>query len=152
MKKNYTKTTKTNPTVVAAAVAAVAAAAAVVAAAATVVGHGGGYCCCCGGTTAAGGGCYCRGGGGGYLLLLRSIQPQPSYSSGPCRSELIECSNCKVKDLMINRLESRNKALKARLRMLEARLEMERNPEDHACQSGAILNELLDDIEDLHME
>ncbi|GJX40263.1 hypothetical protein Tco_0255253 [Tanacetum coccineum] len=82
----------------------------------------------------------------------RSVQPQPSYSSGPCRSEPIECSNCKVKDLTINRLESRNRALKARLRMLEARLEMERNPEDHACQSGAILNELLDDIEDLHME
>ncbi|GJZ40457.1 hypothetical protein Tco_0587020, partial [Tanacetum coccineum] len=82
----------------------------------------------------------------------RSVQPQPSYSSGPCRSEPIECSNCKVKDLTINRLESRNRALKARLRMLEARLEMERNPEDHACQSGAILNELLDDMEDLHME
>ncbi|GJV52560.1 hypothetical protein Tco_1448301 [Tanacetum coccineum] len=82
----------------------------------------------------------------------RSVQPQPSYSSGPCRSESIECSNCKVKDLTINRLESRNRALKARLRMLEARLEMERNPEDHACQSGAILNELLDDMEDLHME
>ncbi|GJT55449.1 hypothetical protein Tco_0990503 [Tanacetum coccineum] len=82
----------------------------------------------------------------------RSVQPQPSYSSGPCRSEPIECSNCKVKDLTINMLESRNRALKARLRMLEARLEMERNPEDHACQSGAILNELLDDMEDLHME
>ncbi|GKE40732.1 hypothetical protein Tco_1464137 [Tanacetum coccineum] len=73
-------------------------------------------------------------------------------TSGPCRSEPIECSNCKVKYLTINRLESRNRALKARLRMLEARLEMERNPEDHACQSGAILNELLDDMEDLHME
>ncbi|GKE17712.1 hypothetical protein Tco_1425289 [Tanacetum coccineum] len=81
-----------------------------------------------------------------------SVQPQPSYSSGPCRSETIEWSNCKVEDLTINRLESRNRALKARLRMLEARLEMERNPEDHACQSGAILNELLDDMEDLHME
>ncbi|GJV72680.1 reverse transcriptase domain-containing protein [Tanacetum coccineum] len=65
----------------------------------------------------------------------RSVQPQPSYSSGPCRSEPIECSNCKVKDLTINRLESRNRALKARLRMLEARLEMERNPEDHALPS-----------------
>ncbi|GJZ84692.1 reverse transcriptase domain-containing protein [Tanacetum coccineum] len=82
----------------------------------------------------------------------RSVQPQTSYSSGPCRSEPIECSNCKVKDLTINRLESRNKALKERLRMLEARLEMERNPKDHACQSGAILNEHLDDMEDLHME
>ncbi|GJZ89804.1 hypothetical protein Tco_0661731 [Tanacetum coccineum] len=75
-----------------------------------------------------------------------------STSEGPCRSEPIECSNCKVKDLTINKLESRNRALKARLRMLEARLEMERNPKDHACQSGAILNELLDDMEDLHME
>ncbi|GJS79155.1 hypothetical protein Tco_0729036 [Tanacetum coccineum] len=82
----------------------------------------------------------------------RSVQPQPSYSSGPCRSEPIECSSSKVKDLTINMLESRNRALKARLRILEARLEMEMNPEDHACQSGAILNELLDDMEDLHME
>ncbi|GJT92852.1 hypothetical protein Tco_1081697 [Tanacetum coccineum] len=201
-KKNYTKTTKTNPTVVAAA--------------ATVVGHGGGYCCCCGGTAAAvvvlllpamvatvaavmpgtknyGCGYFdwkdafderlmvsssstSEGSSGPYRSEQpqpsyspgpyrsaqpqssyssgphRSVQPQPSYSSGPCRSEPIECSNCKVKDLTINRLESRNRALKARLRMLEARLEMERNPEDHACQSGAILNELLDDMEDLHME
>ncbi|GJW90586.1 hypothetical protein Tco_0168139 [Tanacetum coccineum] len=82
----------------------------------------------------------------------RSVQPQPSYSLGPCRSEPIECSNCKIKDLTIYKLELRNRALKARLRMLEARLEMERNLEDHACQSGAILNELLDDMENLQME
>ncbi|GKB78330.1 hypothetical protein Tco_0945225 [Tanacetum coccineum] len=84
--------------------------------------------------------------------LMVSSSSTSEGSSGPYRSEPIECSNCKVKDLTINRLESRNRALKARLRMLEARLEMERNPEDHACQSGAILNELLDDMEDLHME
>ncbi|GJZ62949.1 hypothetical protein Tco_0619370 [Tanacetum coccineum] len=101
MKKNYTKTTKTNPTVVAAAVAAVAAAAAVVAAAATVVGHGGGYCCCCGGTTAVGGGttaagggttavgdgCYCRGDGTqdrgcGYFMWMDDLMLHISSSSG----------------------------------------------------------------------
>ncbi|GJS00136.1 hypothetical protein Tco_0316644 [Tanacetum coccineum] len=84
--------------------------------------------------------------------LMVSSSSTSEGSSGPYRSEPIECSNCKVKDLTINRLESRNRALKARLRMLEARLEMERNPEDHACKSGAILNELLDDMENLHME
>ncbi|GJY70697.1 hypothetical protein Tco_0474400 [Tanacetum coccineum] len=71
----------------------------------------------------------------------RSEQPQPSYSPGPYRSAQPQlsyssgCLNCKVKDLTINRLESRNKALKVRLRMLEARLEMERNLEDHALPS-----------------
>ncbi|GJZ47660.1 hypothetical protein Tco_0601492 [Tanacetum coccineum] len=104
----------------------------------------------------------------------RSVQPQPSYSSGPCRSEPIECSNCKVKDLTINRLESRNRALKARLRMLEARLEMERNPEDHAyhrmlaqeldassgwviikdktVDSAALFHDLYNDMENLGLE
>ncbi|GJW93100.1 uncharacterized mitochondrial protein-like protein [Tanacetum coccineum] len=67
--------------------------------------------------------------------LMVSSSSTSEGSSGPYRSEPIECSNCKVKDLTINRLESRNRALKARLRMLEARLEMERNPEDHAYYS-----------------
>ncbi|GKB97185.1 hypothetical protein Tco_0983322, partial [Tanacetum coccineum] len=56
-----------------------------------------------------------------------------------------ECSNCKVKDLRIKMLE-------ARLKMLETRLEMERHPEDHACQSAAMLHELLNDMENLRME
>ncbi|GKB02860.1 hypothetical protein Tco_0830949 [Tanacetum coccineum] len=37
--------------------------------------------------------------------------------------------------------------LETRIKILEARLELERHPEDHACQSGAILYELLDDME-----
>ncbi|GJU16465.1 hypothetical protein Tco_1144431 [Tanacetum coccineum] len=49
-----------------------------------------------------------------------------------------ECLNCKVKDLKI--------------KMLEARLEMERNPEDHTCQSAAILHELLNEMENLRVE
>ena len=53
-------------------------------------------------------------------------QPQPSYSLGPCRFEPTECSKCKVKDLTINMLETR-------IKMLDATLEMIRNPEDHAC-------------------
>ncbi|GJR88183.1 hypothetical protein Tco_0212194 [Tanacetum coccineum] len=161
----------------AAAVAAVAAAAAVVAAAATVVGHGGGYCCCCGGTTGPVVVVLLRRGGGtaaakpgtknygcGYFdwkdafderLMVsssstsegssgpyRSEQPQPSYSPGLTILAQPTSSIFRTSDL----------ALKARLRMLEARLEMERNLEDHACQSGAILNELLDDMKDLHME
>ncbi|GJZ21537.1 hypothetical protein Tco_0558576 [Tanacetum coccineum] len=50
-----------------------------------------------------------------------------------------------VKDLWIKMLE-------ARLKMLETRLEMERHPEDHACQSAAMLHELLNDMENLRME
>jgi hypothetical protein len=38
-----------------------------------------------------------------------------------------------------------------RIKMLEASLELERNPEDHACQSGAILHGLLDDMNNLHV-
>ncbi|GKA96065.1 hypothetical protein Tco_0818160 [Tanacetum coccineum] len=34
----------------------------------------------------------------------------------------------------------------------ETRLEMERHPEDHACQSAAMLHELLNDMENLRME
>ncbi|GJR95370.1 phospholipase-like protein [Tanacetum coccineum] len=69
-----------------------------------------------------------------------STHPNSSPRSGPT-----ECSNCKVKDLRIKMLE-------ARLKMLETRLEMERHPEDHACQSAAMLHELLHDMENLRME
>ena len=50
-------------------------------------------------------------------------------------------------------LESQKQVLETRVRMLEARLEMARNPDDHdhACQSGAILRELLGDMENLRM-
>ncbi|GKA58474.1 hypothetical protein Tco_0757662 [Tanacetum coccineum] len=44
------------------------------------------------------------------------------------------------------------KMLEARLKISETRLEMERHPEDHKCQSAAMLHELLNDMENLHME
>ncbi|GJW71746.1 hypothetical protein Tco_0128663 [Tanacetum coccineum] len=40
----------------------------------------------------------------------------------------------------------------SRLKMLETRLEMERHPKDHTCQSAAMLHELLNDMENLRME
>ncbi|GKA01794.1 hypothetical protein Tco_0674459 [Tanacetum coccineum] len=49
-----------------------------------------------------------------------------------------ECSNCKLLTMKIN--------------ILEARLAMERHPEDHACQSAAILHELLNEMENLCVE
>ncbi|GJX58466.1 hypothetical protein Tco_0289856, partial [Tanacetum coccineum] len=39
--------------------------------------------------------------------------------------------------------------LEKRIKILEARLKLKRHPEDHTCQSGAILYELLDDMENL---
>ncbi|GKC51450.1 hypothetical protein Tco_1074195 [Tanacetum coccineum] len=58
---------------------------------------------------------------------------------------LMDLQRLTVKDLKIKMLE-------ARLKMLETRLEMERHPEDHACQSAAMLHELLNDMENLRME
>ncbi|GJW85312.1 hypothetical protein Tco_0158457 [Tanacetum coccineum] len=65
-----------------------------------------------------------------------------SSSSGPSRATLslgnAECSNCKL--------------LTMRIKILEARLAMKRHPgnnasDDHACQSAAILHELLNEME-----
>ncbi|GKC04247.1 hypothetical protein Tco_0995857 [Tanacetum coccineum] len=42
--------------------------------------------------------------------------------------------------------------LETRLKMLETIIEMKRHPEDHACQSAAMLHELLNDVENLRME
>ncbi|GJX58464.1 hypothetical protein Tco_0289854 [Tanacetum coccineum] len=99
---------------------------------------------------------------------LRPSPQYPSYSWVPFRYEPTECSNCKVKDLKINKLKTRIKILEARLelerhpedhacplgvifyelktriKILEARLELERHPEDHACPLGVIFYELLD--------
>ncbi|GJW56697.1 hypothetical protein Tco_0103428 [Tanacetum coccineum] len=61
------------------------------------------------------------------------------------RSEPTEYSNSKVNDLKINMLETR-------IKILEARLKLERHPEDRACQTGAILYELLDDMKNLRMD
>ncbi|GKE86686.1 hypothetical protein Tco_1560428, partial [Tanacetum coccineum] len=73
------------------------------------------------------------------------LSTHPNSSPGSPGSGPAECSNCKVKDLRIKMLE-------ARLKMLETILEMERHPEDHACQLGAMLHELLNDMENLCME
>ena len=50
-------------------------------------------------------------------------------------------------------LEAQKQVLETRVRMLEARLEMATNHDDpdHACQSAAILRELLGDMDNLHM-
>ncbi|GJU43356.1 integrase, catalytic region, zinc finger, CCHC-type containing protein [Tanacetum coccineum] len=50
----------------------------------------------------------------------------------------VECSNCKI--------------LTMKIKILKARLAMERHPEDYACQSPAILHELLDEMENLRVE
>ncbi|GKB59679.1 hypothetical protein Tco_0915865, partial [Tanacetum coccineum] len=49
-----------------------------------------------------------------------------------------ECSNCKL--------------LTMKIKILEARLAMERHLDDHACQSAAIIYELLNDMENLRVE
>lgn len=73
---------------------------------------------------------------------------QPNFNSpGPstppaCTSEQEECSNCKFKYLQINMLETR-------IKMLETKLELAMNPENHACMLVALLNELLDSVGNL---
>ncbi|GJT99981.1 hypothetical protein Tco_1110320 [Tanacetum coccineum] len=61
---------------------------------------------------------------------------------GPSRAALspgnIECSNYKL--------------LTMKIKILEAILAMERHPDDHACQSAAILHELLNEMENLRVE
>ncbi|GJR51057.1 hAT dimerization domain, ribonuclease H-like domain protein [Tanacetum coccineum] len=49
-----------------------------------------------------------------------------------------ECSNCKL--------------LTMKIKILEARLAMEKNPDDHPCESAAILHELLNEMENLRVE
>nr|GEZ70039.1 hypothetical protein [Tanacetum cinerariifolium] len=42
--------------------------------------------------------------------------------------------------------------LTMKIKILEARLAMEKNPDDHACQSAAILHELLNEMKNLRVE
>nr|GEZ17924.1 hypothetical protein [Tanacetum cinerariifolium] len=49
-----------------------------------------------------------------------------------------ECKNCKL--------------LTMKIKIVEARLAMERHPDDHACQSATILHELLNEMENLRVE
>jgi cytochrome c553 len=81
-----------------------------------------------------------------------------STSSG-YRSALTRCSNCHEKDLRINLLEAQKQlpeaqkqVLETKLRMMEAKLDMATYPNhDHACQSDAILRDLLGDMDKFHM-
>ncbi|GJW53996.1 hypothetical protein Tco_0098081 [Tanacetum coccineum] len=65
-----------------------------------------------------------------------------SSSSGSSRAALspgnTECSNCKL--------------LTMKIKILEARLAMEKNHDDHPCESAAILHELLNEMENLRVE
>ncbi|GKE28449.1 hypothetical protein Tco_1443833 [Tanacetum coccineum] len=65
-----------------------------------------------------------------------------SSSSGSSRAALspgnTEYSNCKL--------------LTMKIKILEARLAMEKNPDDHPCKSATILHELLNEMENLHVE
>ena len=69
--------------------------------------------------------------------MTASLRASTSSGSG---SAPTRCSNCDEKDLRINMLEAQKQVLETRVRMLEAQLEMTRNPDnyDHACQSDAI--------------
>ncbi|GJZ75621.1 hypothetical protein Tco_0640086 [Tanacetum coccineum] len=49
-----------------------------------------------------------------------------------------KCLNCKL--------------LTMKIKILEAKLDIESHPEDHTCQSAAILYEVLNEIENLHVE
>ncbi|GJS26575.1 Toll/interleukin-1 receptor domain-containing protein [Tanacetum coccineum] len=65
-----------------------------------------------------------------------------SSSSGSSRAALspgnTECSNRKL--------------LTMKIKILEARLAMEKNPDDHPCESAAILHELLNEMENFRVE
>ena len=67
-------------------------------------------------------------------------------------SSSTQCSNCETKDTTINMLLAENNLLQAKIKALEASLELARNPVDHACQPSGILYELIDDINNLHVE
>ncbi|GKC40802.1 hypothetical protein Tco_1053186 [Tanacetum coccineum] len=98
----------------------------------------------------------------------RFVQTQPSYSSGPCRSEPIECSNCKVKDLTINRLESRNRTSQS-AQTLGAQIAYQKYAcfcfkslmlsqvggviiKDKTVDSAALFHDLYNDMENLGLE
>nr|GEW74510.1 hypothetical protein [Tanacetum cinerariifolium] len=51
-----------------------------------------------------------------------------------------------------NTFFSNCKLLTMKIKILEARLAMEKNLDDHACQSAVILHELLNEIENLRVE
>ena len=81
-----------------------------------------------------------------------SSSHQASTSSSS-RSTPTRCSKCHEKDLMINMLKAQKEVLETRLRVQEAKLDMATYPDnhDHACQSDAILRDLLGDMDKFHM-
>jgi hypothetical protein len=89
-------------------------------------------------------------------MMIGSLGASTSSGSG---SAPTRCSNCHEKDLRINMLkaqkqvvEAQKQVLETKLRMLEAKLDMATNPNhDHACQSDAILRDLLGDMDKFHM-
>ena len=83
-----------------------------------------------------------------HLRVISSASTSHGDGSAPT-----ECLNCNAEDLRINMLESQKQVLETRVRMLEARIETATNHDnpDHACQSAAILRELLGDMDNLHM-
>jgi hypothetical protein len=80
------------------------------------------------------------------LQVISSASTSHGSGSAPTR-----CSNCHEKNLRINMLKAQKRVLETRVRMPEARLEMATNPDNHACQSDAILRDLLGDMENLRM-
>jgi hypothetical protein len=82
--------------------------------------------------------------------MTGSLGASTSSGSG---SAPTRCSNCHEKNLRINMLEAQNQLLLSRIMMLEAKLEMATYPDnhDHACQSDAILSDLLGDMDNFHM-
>ena len=66
-------------------------------------------------------------------------------------SSSAQCSNCVAHLNKIHELEAKNKLLMARIKTLEMELEVAKDPEDHACQSGARLHDLLNDMNNLRM-
>ncbi|GJU72649.1 hypothetical protein Tco_1264054 [Tanacetum coccineum] len=76
---------------------------------------------------------------GGDVVLRQSHKP---HSFGSSRAALspgnTECSNYKL--------------LTMKIKILEARLAMEKNPDDHPCESVAILHELLNEMKIIRVE
>ena len=94
-----------------------------------------------------------KGHGCGYFMWKSEFDEQLQVIYSASTSHGSGCTNCHEKDLRINMLEAQKQVLETKVRLLEARLEMATNPDnnDHACQSDAILRDLLGDMENLRM-
>ncbi|GJS15304.1 hypothetical protein Tco_0409776 [Tanacetum coccineum] len=84
------------------------------------------------------------------LRLSSSLGPSipPSSSSGVRSSTRPSRSAPSIG----NTFGSNCKLLAMKIKILEVRLDMERHPEDHACQSAAIRQVILNDMENLRVE